>query len=103
MSNNTFIYDFGLRLRKLRESSGLSQAALAKKIGVSKETIYRYENNVQDPSLERAIQLARVLRTSLDYLVGLEDGYILRMPALTEEEQVVLKDFVRVFIENHKN
>ena len=103
MSDNTFIYDFGLRLRRLREGSGLSQSALAKKIGVSKETIYRYENNVQDPSLERAIQLARVLRTSLDYLVGLDDGYVLHLPALTEEEQVALRDFVRIFIENRKD
>lgn len=58
---------------------------------------------MQDPSLERAIQLARVLRTSLDYLVGLDDGYVLRLPVLTEEKQVVLRDFVRVFIENRKN
>ena len=65
------IYDFGFRMRRLREDRGLSRAALAKKLGVSKETIYRYENNLQDPSLERVKQLALILHTSLDYLVYL--------------------------------
>ena len=50
------VYDFGIRLRQLREERGLSRTALAKKLGVSKETIYRYENNVQSPSLERTNQ-----------------------------------------------
>ena len=54
------IYDFGFRMRRLREDRGLSRAALAKKLGVSKETIYRYENNLQDPSLERVKQLGLV-------------------------------------------
>lgn len=51
--DNEMIYDFGYRLRQLREDMKLSRAELAKKLGVSKETIYRYENNIQDPSLDR--------------------------------------------------
>lgn len=34
---------FSSRLRILRENKKLSQSALAKKIGVTKSTIYRYE------------------------------------------------------------
>ena len=78
--DNELIYDFGLRLRRLREARGLSRAALAAKLGVSKETIYRYENNVQDPSLDRAKHLAIILHTSLDYLVGLDHVYTLKLP-----------------------
>ena len=39
------VYDFGVRLRQLREERGLSQNRLAQKLGVSKQTVYRYENN----------------------------------------------------------
>lgn len=59
--DNEMIYDFGYRLRQLREDMKLSRAELAKKLGVSKETIYRYENNIQDPSLDRAKQIAVIL------------------------------------------
>lgn len=68
--SDTEVYDFGLRLRQLREARKISRKAFAKKLGVSKETIYRYESNVQTPSLDRTKQMAIILQTSMDYLVG---------------------------------
>ena len=100
--DDKMIYDFGLRMRQLREDRGLSRAMLAKKLGVSKETIYRYENNVQDPSLERVKQLALILHTSLDYLVGLDDAYMVRLPRMTEEQRNALNEFLRVFVNSEE-
>lgn len=100
--NATLTYDFGLRLRKLREDRGLSRIILAKKLDVSKETIYRYENNIQDPSLARVKQMALILHTSLDYLVGLDDAYTIRLPNMTEEQRNVLTEFLRVFVEQQE-
>ena len=59
-------YDFGLRLKRLRKRKKLSQTELAKKIGVTKSTIYRYESNTLSPSLDKAILLAQILDTTLD-------------------------------------
>lgn len=95
--SDEFVYDFGYRLRQLREERGFSRAVFAKKLGVSKETIYRYENNVQDPSLDRARQIAVLLDTSLDYLLGLDHVYTIKIPDLTKEQQRALNDFLRVF------
>lgn len=36
----------GERIRKLRESIGMSQVDFADKIGVSKQTLYKYEMNI---------------------------------------------------------
>ena len=80
------VFDFGLRLRKLRENKHLSQEELGKRVGVTKGSIYRYENNVQSPSLETARKLAVVLGTTLDNLAGLEDGVVIRLPNLSEAE-----------------
>lgn len=85
-------YDFGLRLRQLREARNLSRKTFAKKLGVSKETIYRYENNVQTPSLERTKQMALILQTSMDYLVGFTDE-----PGLTREQRRALEQFLCAF------
>lgn len=92
------IYDFGFRMRQLREDRGMSRAMLAKKLGVSRETIYRYENNIQDPSLERVKQIALILHTSLDYLVGLDDAYTIKLPRMTDEQRGVMNEFLRVFV-----
>ena len=93
------VYDFGLRIRRLRTERKITRAALAKRLEVSTETIYRYENNLQTPSLERAKQIAVILHTSLDYLTGLEDAYTVKLPGLSKEQREALNDFLRVFVE----
>ncbi len=97
--NEEQIYDFGIRLRQLREERGLSRNGLAQKLGVSKETIYRYENNVQTPSLDRTKQIAIILRTSIDYLAGIDNQYTLKFPNLSKEERDALNQFLRVFVD----
>ncbi|HBA48879.1 MAG TPA: XRE family transcriptional regulator [Lachnospiraceae bacterium] len=98
MDNNQ-VYDFGLRLRQLREDRGFSKAAFAKKLGVSAETVYRYENNTQYPSLERTKQIAVILRTSVDYLVGLDNEYTVKFPNLSKEQRYALNLFLRAFVD----
>ncbi len=97
MADEIIAYDFGLRLRRLREEKCLSRAALAKKLHVSPETIYRYENNVQTPSLERAKDLAILLHTSLDYLVGLDNTRTIRLPAMSDQQRTALQEFLAAF------
>ncbi len=97
------IYDFGIRLRRLRENRGLSRNTFAKKLGVSKETIYRYENNLQSPSLERTKEIAVILRTSLDYLVGLDNAYTVKSPSLSKEQRAALDHFLKVFVDKFED
>ena len=99
MKERELAYDFGLRLKKLRDAKGLSQKELAQKLGVSKGTVYRYENNTQSPSLENAAKLALLLDTSLDYLAGLENALTIQLPDLNEEERNALMAFTRIFVQ----
>jgi putative transcriptional regulator len=46
-------------VRRLRESAGLSQGALASALGVSRQTINAIETGRYDPSLTLAVRLAR--------------------------------------------
>ena len=97
------VFDFGIRLKKLRQAKKMSQEELAKKLGVSKGTVYRYESNTQSISFETATKLAVTLGTSLDYLAGFENTTIIRVSILTEEQKKVLLDFVRLFIEKNQS
>lgn len=56
------------QIRALRKSLGLSQEALAKACGVSRQTINAIENNKYDPTLTLAFHLAGVLGTTVDEL-----------------------------------
>ena len=51
-----------------RKAAGLSQQELAKRCGVSRQTINAIENNKYDPTLALAFRLAEVLHTTVDEL-----------------------------------
>lgn len=61
------------KIKQLRKEAGLRQEDLAAQAGVSRQTIIAIENNKYDPTLELAMKLARLLRTTVEELFLLED------------------------------
>lgn len=55
-------------IRDRRKTLGLSQEELAKKCGVSRQTVNAIENNKYDPTLSLAFRLAKELAISVDEL-----------------------------------
>ena len=62
-----------VRLRPLREASGLSQEELARKVGVSRQTIIAIERGKYLPSLPLALLLARVFSVRVEELFRLRE------------------------------
>jgi len=60
---------FSERLRLLREEAGLSQAEIARRIGVDDSAISQWENGRRQPNLALAKRLAGVFGVTLDFLV----------------------------------
>lgn len=54
------------RLRELRADRGWSQADLARRLGVSRQTVNAIETGRYDPSLPLAFRLAEVFDTSIE-------------------------------------
>ena len=61
------------RLHDLRAERGLTQAALAEMVGVSRKTINTVENGVFVPSALLALRLARSLGCPVEAIFSLED------------------------------
>ncbi len=64
---------FNQRAKSLREDMDMTQDELANKIGVSRVTVNRYENDKFDMKFTYAIELAKLYNVSLDYIAGLTD------------------------------
>ncbi len=60
---------FGDRLRRLREGK-YSQEELADLLHVNNNTISKWENGAQAPHSKRVSELARILGTTTEYLLG---------------------------------
>ena len=57
-------------LRDLRTQYGLTQDALASKLGASKSTISMYENGNREPDFETLEAIADFFNVDMDYLLG---------------------------------
>lgn len=62
----------GETIRSLRKTAGLSQEALAEKLGVSRQAVSKWENDNGMPETEKLIVMAKLFDTSLDDLIGEE-------------------------------
>ena len=54
------------RIRTLRDTAGLTQVELAKRVGVTRQTLIAIEQGRYSPTLELAFQIARVFEVPLD-------------------------------------
>lgn len=59
-----------IRLRDYRTSNGLTQHELGEKLGVSAETIYRWENGKRAPSLAGLQRIASKTGLTVEELVS---------------------------------
>ncbi|MBD8022707.1 helix-turn-helix transcriptional regulator [Microbacterium gallinarum] len=55
-------------IRSVRESRGVTQAELARRIGVTRQTLIAIEQGRYSPTLELAFQISRVFGVGLDDL-----------------------------------
>ena len=65
--------ELGNRLLELRNAHGLTQAALAEKVGVSRKTINTVENGVFVPSALLALKIARSFERPVEEIFFLKD------------------------------
>ena len=57
-------------LKKLRTKKGVTQGQLADAVGVSQQSINKYENHNIEPDIDTLIAIADFFNTSVDELVG---------------------------------
>ena len=64
--------NFAEHLMSLRKRRGWSQEELGSQIGVTRQTVSKWEMGQSTPELEKLVELARLFGMSIDQLVGLE-------------------------------
>ena len=67
--------NIGITILKLREKFKFSQAELAKKLNIKRETIHKYENGIiKNIKYETIEQLAKIFNVTPQYLLGIEEN-----------------------------
>lgn len=87
-------FDFGTRLKELRQQAGLTQKQLSDQIGVTKSVISFYELRERAPSPDVLVKLASVFHVSSDYLLGIEKGRSIDISGLDAEDERAVRMIV---------
>ena len=88
--------EFCEKLKLLREEEGLSQAALAKALGVSQSAVAQWEAGTRKPTAQAVVAIARMFDTSADFILGLVDEKLRLVPyykGLDEKEQAFMQAY----------
>ena len=66
----------GDRIKSIREKIGMSQTELARKINSTKQTVYKYENNIiTNIPVNKVEAIASALQTTPEHLMGWDNDY----------------------------
>lgn len=78
--------ELGKKMHQLRKMSGLTQEQLAEKLGVSRQTISKWESGSSVPDLESMVRFSRLFQVSLDDLLEEEESMAEKSEKLNMED-----------------
>lgn len=87
--------DFGNRLKTLRLKENMTQAELARRLGLTKSVISAYETELRQPSYDVLIHIAKIYDVSTDFLLGAENKKDIDLSGLSQEEKDALINLIR--------
>lgn len=63
----------GQKIAARRKELELSQEALGDKLGVSRQTVYKWENDISLPDIDKLVALSRLFQVPVGWLLGVEE------------------------------
>lgn len=81
-------------LKLLREQKKMSQADLAKKLGITRSSVNAWEQGISVPSTQYIIELSELFNVSTDFLLGVKSTSSISLENLTDEDTIVVHKIV---------
>ena len=84
----------GDKIAELRRQRGWSQENLAERLGVTRQSVSKWESGASVPDLDKIIGLSELFGVTTDYLLGREDLQVLDVSGLTAQQVAHLQMLV---------
>lgn len=85
------------KIKQLRETNGLSQAELARRLDVTRSSVNAWESGLSTPTVQYVAAMSRLFHVSADYLLGTESDYVLSLQGYSQEELRLVADLIAYF------
>ena len=96
------LFSLAEKIKALRESAGLTQAEVARMLGISRSGVNAWEMGLSVPSTQYIVELAKKFDVSTDYLLGIESTSTISVKGLSEKQVAVLLETIECFRESNK-
>ena len=97
ISKRVVLQMIGERIKEVREKNGLTQALLAKKLGISRSAVNAWEMGISVPSAQYLIELSRLFKVSTDYILEVECQEALDVTFLDDDEKAIIYSMLNYF------
>ncbi len=91
------LFSLGDKIRLLREKSGLTQAALARELGISRSGVNAWEMGLSVPQVQYIVALAKLFGVSSDYILGIEETSSVSISGLTQKQTSAVIELINCF------
>ena len=91
------------KIKLLREKRGITQAELARELGVTRSGVNAWEMGISVPSTQYITELSVFFGVSVDYLLGLNNTATISVEGLTDREIASILDVIQCYRNNHSN
>ena len=78
------------RIKKLRCDSDISQAELARRLGVTRSSVNAWELGLNMPTTQYVVEMARLWHVTTDYLLGVSNRQSISLTGMGDEERKLL-------------
>ena len=74
------------RIKFLREQKEMTQADLARQLGITRSSVNAWEMGISVPSTQYIVELSGIFKVSTDYLLGVNETASVSVAGLTEKD-----------------
>lgn len=82
------------RIKSLRESMNISQAELAKRLGITRSSVNAWELGISVPSTQYIVELSAIFKVSTDHLLCVDDSASVSVKGLSESDVKIIYSLI---------
>jgi transcriptional regulator with XRE-family HTH domain len=88
------LFSLAEKIKQLRERTNLTQADLARQMGLTRSSVNAWEMGLSVPSTQYVVELAKTFGVSTDYLLGMESTSTISVEGLPEAKVALMVELV---------